>query len=191
MDREALLWVVTHRLRPLNAVFVDLGLVGSAGLLWIALAAVLAPLARRSIRFVVIFTAGTVWVADLLAFGIKAAVSRPRPFQAIPSVVPLVEHTAGSSFPSGHAATSFAGAIALAWLLPRLRSALIVLAALVAFSRVYVGVHYPSDVLAGAVIGATIGLLAVALVRGRYDGDAAAADGSARDFRRRDDPGGR
>lgn len=189
MDREALLWVVTHRLRPLDTVFVDLGLVGSAGLLWIALAAVLAPLARRSLRFVVIFTAGTVWVADLLSFGIKAAVSRPRPFQAIPSVVPLVEHTAGSSFPSGHAATSFAGAIVLAWLLPRLRAALIVLAALVAFSRVYVGVHYPSDVLAGAVIGATIGLLAITLVRSRSGGGAAAADGPARDAPDRGDSG--
>ena len=67
-----------------------------------------------------------------------------------------------SSFPSGHAATSFACALALARFAPMLTIPLFVLAGLIAFSRVYVGVHYPFDVLAGTVLGLA---LATALPR--------------------------
>jgi undecaprenyl-diphosphatase len=61
------------------------------------------------------------------------------------------------SFPSGHAATSFAGATMLAHFLPRQRLLLYALAVAIAYSRVYVGVHYPVDVLAGAALGTAVG----------------------------------
>jgi undecaprenyl-diphosphatase len=67
--------------------------------------------------------------------------------------------------PSGHASTSFAGAVVLTALVRRAAPALFVLALLVAVSRVYVGVHYPLDVVAGAALGAAVGLAAVWLVR--------------------------
>jgi undecaprenyl-diphosphatase len=66
-----------------------------------------------------------------------------------------------NSFPSGHAATSFAAATVIAAAAPRLRIPLYVLAALVAWSRVYVGVHYPLDVIGGAIYGTLLGLLLV------------------------------
>ena len=62
------------------------------------------------------------------------------------------------SFPSGHATVSFACATVLALAVPRLRVPLYALAALISFSRVYVGVHYPFDVLAGAVLGVAIAI---------------------------------
>jgi undecaprenyl-diphosphatase len=62
------------------------------------------------------------------------------------------------SFPSGHAMVSFACATVLALAVPRLRWQLYALATLISFSRVYVGVHYPLDVLAGAVLGVAIAI---------------------------------
>jgi undecaprenyl-diphosphatase len=63
-----------------------------------------------------------------------------------------------ASFPSGHAATSFAGATILAFAFPRLAPLLYVLAAAVGFSRLYLGVHYPLDIVGGAVLGVLVAL---------------------------------
>jgi undecaprenyl-diphosphatase len=112
-------------------------------------------------------TAASVWSADLISLGIKSAADRPRPFETIPQADPLIGATVGQSMPSGHAATSFAGAVVLAYLLPRAAPYVFLLAVAIAFSRIYVGVHYLSDVLAGAALGAAVGLAALWLVRAR------------------------
>ena len=104
------------------------------------------------------------WASDLLATGLKPLVGRPRPFERLTDADPLLGATVGSSFPSGHAATSFAGALILAYLTRRAVPALVALPLLVSFSRVYVGVHYPLDVVGGAALGAAVALaLALAL----------------------------
>ena len=162
-----MLWVVEHRLGLLDPVFVGLSVAGYAGLVWIALAPVLAVWARRPIAATTALTAGTVWAADLVAIGLKSIVGRPRPFERLHEADPLLGATVGASFPSGHAATSAAGALVLAVLVRRAIPALAALAVLIAFSRVYVGVHYPVDVVGGAAIGlAVAGAVALAL-RGR------------------------
>ena len=68
------------------------------------------------------------------------------------------------SFPSSHATTAFAGAVVLSFLLPRFWPLFIAAATLVAFSRLYVGVHYPTDVIAGAAIGAGFAAAVITLV---------------------------
>ena len=98
-------------------------------------------------------TAATVWLADLLALAIKLVTARPRPFTVISDPDPLLLGVLGNSFPSGHAATAFAGAGLLSRFLPGRWPVLFLLAAAIAFSRVYVGVHYHADVLGGAILG--------------------------------------
>jgi undecaprenyl-diphosphatase len=131
--------------------------VGYAGLVWIALAPLIGRLARLQIAFSVALTAAGVWTADLLTLAMKAAIGRPRPFETIPQADPLIKATVGQSMPSGHAATSFAGAVILAYLLPRWAPLFFLLATAIAFSRVYVGVHYLSDIAVGALVGAAVG----------------------------------
>lgn len=86
--------------------------------------------------------------------GLKRAFERPRPPLADPAIHPLVRLPHSSSMPSGHAATAFAAAVAVGLVHPRLRWPLLALASLIAVSRVWLGVHYPSDVIVGAGVGA-------------------------------------
>jgi undecaprenyl-diphosphatase len=86
---------------------------------------------------------------------VKRVVRRSRP--RLRGLPPIGRSPVTFSFPSGHAATSFAGAIAIAELEPGLRTPLLVAAGLMTFTRPYLGVHYPCDVLAGAALGAALG----------------------------------
>ncbi len=164
-DRDVFTWVVEHRAPPLDWLFVALSAAGHAGLLWIVLAVPLAILASKPPVSTALITAATVWTADLCATAGKLIADRDRPYLTLEAADPLLRWDMGSSFPSGHAATSVAGAVILAYLLGRFHVWLALLAAAVCFSRVYIGVHYPLDVLSGALLGAVVGLAAAALVR--------------------------
>jgi undecaprenyl-diphosphatase len=127
---------------------------GRLGLLWLVLAAVLCAVYRR--WGVLLLTFVSVALADWIAAALKALVDRPRPPVRYPEPKTLVPLPHDASFPSGHAATSFAAATMLSFAFPAFAPALVLLAAAVAFSRVYVGVHYPLDVIGGAALGALV-----------------------------------
>jgi undecaprenyl-diphosphatase len=153
-DRHLEAWQVAHRTGVLNLVFKELTYAGTYGALWLLLAALFALAFRRPQVFV--WTLIVDAIGELAADGLKAAIPRARPH-----VHALVTRPHTHSFPSGHATTSFACATVLAFAVPRLRLPLLLLAAAIAWSRVYVGVHYPLDVLAGALLGAAIGIAAI------------------------------
>ncbi len=113
-------------------------------------------------------------VAALTArFAIKPLIAffyaRPRPFEALSGVHQLIPLIGGSgySFPSGHTLFFFAIATVLIRFNRRAGTIAFIAATLMTLSRIYAGVHYPSDVLAGAIIGIVVGLATVALYR-RY-----------------------
>jgi undecaprenyl-diphosphatase len=167
MDTSIVVWVATHRVAALNDPMVWLGTIEKLGAVWIALALVVGwrlGLGPGRTVAVAVLTALTTLAADSLAFGVKDLTHRTRPFLAHRQIHPLyVVHS--SSFPAGHAATAFAGAPVLTALAPRFWPLFFGLAALIGFSRVYGGVHYPTDVLAGALLGAAVGAVAVACLR--------------------------
>jgi undecaprenyl-diphosphatase len=110
-----------------------------------------------------------VGVASLASHLLKEAFDRARPPEIDPSLGALAPLPDNPSFPSGHSATAFAAATAVAIISPRLRPWALGIAAAVALSRLYLRVHFPLDVMAGALLGAGLGaicaLLALRLVR--------------------------
>jgi undecaprenyl-diphosphatase len=159
-DRHLEHWIVGHRVGWLDWFFITLSWIGRLGLVWVAIALVLALLWRRPAVFLTVVVADA--LADVLSELGKAIVHRHRPFE--PQLGPP---TSTHSFPSGHAATSFACAAVLSAFAPRWRVPFFVLATLIALSRLYNGVHYPTDVLAGAILGVLTALLLLGAIRRR------------------------
>lgn len=105
---------------------------------------------------------GALIAADGITHVVKDVSGRPRPFLVLEHVRLLVGRGTSSSMPSGHAADAFAVVTAISMFFGgAIRGILLAGAGLVAFSRVYVGVHYPSDALAGSLIGAAVAIIVV------------------------------
>ena len=153
--------MVHHRWPPLDDVFVWLSKLGGYGLIWLGVGLALSLLWRRATPFVLVLLADA--AADGLATLLKLVVGTRRPSGGGPLIA--IPHS--DSFPSGHAATSFACATVLTALVPRAAPAFYVLALAIGYSRVYVGVHWPLDVVGGAVLGVATALLLLAVTRRR------------------------
>jgi undecaprenyl-diphosphatase len=135
------------------------------GFLWLLLALLAAALWRRPSLFGYVFAAYA--AAEVGSHVLRRLVGRDRPPVDHPEPEPLVDVPGDPALPSGHASTSFACAAVLAWSTPLPALQLFVLAALVAFSRVYVGAHYPLDAIAGAALGLAVATALRLLVEGR------------------------
>ena len=145
---------------------------GDAGIFWIALALILL-IPKKTRR-----TGAAMGVAMVLGLIIgngiiKNVVARPRPFDISNTVLPrkslLISPPTDYSFPSGHTLASFEAATALYKDHTLYGFAAFVLAILIAFSRIYLQVHYPSDVIGGAILGFLLGLLGSTIVRAVCD----------------------
>ncbi len=135
-------------------------------LIWIILLAK----GRKTGRVVAILFIPTIFISDQLSSHlIKSLVERPRPCHIL-NGSPVLEHIrllvdcgSGKSFPSSHAVNSFAGATLLSFYYRQWSWIFLFYASVVSFSRVYVGVHYPSDVVGGAIVGTGCALLLIFL----------------------------
>jgi undecaprenyl-diphosphatase len=137
---------------------------GEGELIFIAALIIVLFLKKKRISGMLLLAGST--VSYYAVSFLKEQVARPRPFTVL-SDVHLVMKANGYSFPSGHATLSFMAAAVLSGCFKRYTAAFFSLAALVALSRVYLGVHYPSDVVSGAALGCFIGYSLVRLADGK------------------------
>lgn len=163
MDEAALLWIQeTVRLEWLDPVVKAFTSLGNAGVVWIVLS--IAMLFWRPTRRAGIL-AGCALLFSLLFtnLGLKLLVTRPRPYTVVEGLVPLLISGDPNSFPSGHTCAAFSAGLVWARTLPKawMRRAAVIQAVLMGLSRLYVGVHYPSDVIGGALVGTVCALLAL------------------------------
>lgn len=133
---------------------------GNGGFIWILIAALL--ICNKKYRNIGIMTLGALILSTILGEGIlKHVFQRVRPSADIPAINLLISKPLSYSFPSGHAASSFAAAGVLAKYVKKYAIEFFVMAALIAFSRLYLYVHYPSDVLAGMILGIACSKVAI------------------------------
>ena len=149
-------------LDPVVAFYTHLGDAGMAFILLTAALAVYRPTRKAGVTALLALALGFLCTNVAL----KPLVSRPRPWLDVAGLIPLVAEHDPNSFPSGHTCAAFGAGMAWLNTLPRKWGGAAAAAAVcMGLSRLYVGVHYPSDVLAGALVGSLCGLLACRLVK--------------------------
>ena len=168
MELAVLNWIQTLRTGWLDGVMVSVSTLGDAGAVWIVLALVL--LCFRKTRRAGV-TVALALVLDLIVCNgiLKPLFDRVRPCVVNPAAELLVRCPTDASFPSGHTAASFAAVSALRAAGSRLWIPGLVLAVLIAVSRLYLYVHWPTDVLAGALLGWGLGYAARSLLHRMQD----------------------
>lgn len=166
LDGEILLRIQRYlRTDMLTPFMKSVTFLGNGGWFWILCAVVLlaVPKTRKTGYAVALSLIFGAIVTNLL---LKNIVARPRPFAEIEALIPMITKPKDFSFPSGHTTASFAVALVMLRMLPKkFGIPAVVLAALVAFSRLYLGVHYPTDILTGFVIALVGSTLSVWIVR--------------------------
>ena len=153
LDFAAFQWLRTHHWAALDPIMAGFSDIARGGAIWMMLAVLIALLhpsrwpAATQVLLAVFLTG---MVTDFVA---KPYFNRSRPFESYADTRVYGYRPSTRSFPSGHAAGAIAGAYALARLAPDARVIFWTVGVLVAFSRIYLGVHYPADVAAGALLG--------------------------------------
>ena len=150
----------------LTAIMKGITSLGNGGMIWITLAVVLLLIPKTRKTGIIVAIA---LILDLILCNmvLKNLVARVRPYDVKTMVEILIRKPSDYSFPSGHTAASFAAAMALFFSRDsdkRLCIPALILSVLIAFSRLYFYVHYPTDVLGGMVIGVICGYLASRIV---------------------------
>ena len=152
---QFLYWLQAHRTDWLDWLMIKLTAFGNAGIFWILLGFVqvfMVRTRRMGLSVLVSIVIGAV-IGNLI---LKNLIARERPCWIDSQVVLLIENPKDFSFPSGHTMVSFEGAVSILMKNRRWGIAALALACLIAFSRLYLFVHFPTDILFGAALGTAI-----------------------------------
>lgn len=171
-DMAIFQWVESALWNPvLDSIMKVITTLGDGGILWIVVGLALV-FPKKTRKYGVMVIVGLLFSLLINDYILKPLIARPRPFDLdidwwkAQFVYPeIIKHPDSWSFPSGHTSSSFAAATALVF--TKRKSLYIpggIMAVLIAFSRIYVHVHYPTDVIAGVVVGILYGLLAYLVV---------------------------
>jgi undecaprenyl-diphosphatase len=152
LDQSLLHYIIQLRRPWLDDVMLLSSAIGAGAFIWWVTAVIAAvfPDKRAAAWRMLLAVAVTFAVSD---FVLKPLFNRPRPYQVDSTITVIDAKPDTQAFPSGHAAMAVAGALAGSRLIPYSAWFWWPLAAIIAISRVYIGVHWPSDVIAGAIVG--------------------------------------
>lgn len=167
LDGGILLWIQENLRTDLMTVIMKaVTKLGDRGIFWIT-AAVLFLLFKSTRKTGLALSAGLVINTLIVNMWLKNMVGRIRPYEVVEGLKCLIiPEPVDSSFPSGHASHAFV-AVVVIWIMMSKKFGIIalVISALMAWSRLYLGAHYPSDVLAGILIGIIAGVAGIIIVR--------------------------
>lgn len=166
LDGQILLWIQEFLRNPiLDKIVVPLTHLGDTAIIWLVFAVAL--LMFKETRRIGVAVALSLLCSLLITnIVLKNLVARIRPYEVVEGLTILISKQVDYSFPSGHTSSSIAAALAI-WknTSRKYGIAAIVLAVLISLSRLYVGVHYPTDVLGGVVAGAVAAYVAERVIR--------------------------
>jgi undecaprenyl-diphosphatase len=153
------------RVALIDGIMILFSMIGIGGSIWFGLAGLVvwatSPSGLRNSLIIVLALLATIVINDLL---LKPLRMRPRPFDTETIAVVGGRRPSSYSFPSGHAALSAAGAVTMGYTLPAFAPVWWLLALMIGFSRIHLGVHYPSDVVVGFILGSLLGIVAIVWV---------------------------
>lgn len=164
IELQILNWIQALRNPVLDQIMVFITKLGDAGLLWILIALVFCVKkdTRKTGNLIFLSIMLEVIICNLL---LKPCIQRIRPCDINPALKLLVERPGDFSFPSGHTGAAFACTASLFLMKDRLRYPVLILSILIAFSRMYLYVHYPTDILGGIITGIVSAMLAFTLYK--------------------------
>lgn len=148
----------------LDKIMTDISSLGNAGVIWIVLIGIqfCFPQYRKSGM-----TMGMALIIDgiICNLVLKNMIARPRPCWVDPNISLLIATPKDFSFPSGHTAAAFAAVVPLMYYHRTEGMIVLVFALLMAFSRMYLFVHYPTDILGGILVGSISGIAAIYIIK--------------------------
>lgn len=163
LEKTILVWIQENiRIKRLNPIVKVYTYAGNGGTVWIVVC--LALTGMKKTRKIGIYSMLSLIFSSLITnLGLKLVFERTRPYEVMNDISPMIITNDPNSFPSGHTSAAFAAGVLWAKTSEKqwVKNLAILQAILMGFSRMYVGVHYPSDVIAGALVGGLCSSLAI------------------------------